>query len=216
MAKTRKNRGKRSVVSQKKYKAVDYSYLLGKVKGISDNLLSLHFKLYEGFVGASNNALAEIEKTDKSKVKNIMNYSAIQQQIPFYFNAMRLHELFFGVMAGENMDKKDSELLVAINESFGSFEKWKQNFLSTADVIGIGWVALFRDRATGKLYNNWINEFNNGELIGVDILLVMDMWEHAYLCEFGLDVKKYQEAFLQNVNWSVVSQRFQKSLHSTI
>jgi Fe-Mn family superoxide dismutase len=60
--------------------------------------------------------------------------------------------------------------------------------------------------------NLWINEFNIGELICVDLLLVMDMWEHAYLCEFGLDINKYHEIFLKNVNWSVVSKYFNRSL----
>jgi Fe-Mn family superoxide dismutase len=55
------------------------------------------------------------------------------------------------------------------------------------------------------LFNTWINEFNIGEIIGVDILLVMDMWEHAYIAQFGLDLTKYANVFLSNVNWSVVS-----------
>jgi Fe-Mn family superoxide dismutase len=60
--------------------------------------------------------------------------------------------------------------------------------------------------------NIWINEFNIGELIGVDILLVMDMWEHAYIAEFGLNLKKYSETFLANVNWSVISDNWLKSV----
>lgn len=216
MAKTIKNRNNKIKISQKKYKAIDYSYLLGKVKGINNDVLKIHFKLYEGLVDATNGALAAIEKANSTGVKNMVEYSSIQKQLPLFFNGMRLHELYFGVMCGDNMSKKDAELIKAINESFGSFEKWKRNFMSTGDIPGVGFVALFRDRETGKLYNNWINEFNIGELIGVDILLVMDMWEHAYLCEFGLNLKKYQEVFLNNVNWSVVSERFAKSQQTAL
>jgi Fe-Mn family superoxide dismutase len=209
MNRTKKNRNYK--ISQKKYKAVDYSYLLGKVKGIDDNLMKTHFKLYEGLVDATNGALAAIEKANSTGVKNMVEYSSIQKQLPLFFNGMRLHELYWDAMCGDNMDKKDPELVEAINKSFGSYEKWKRNFMSTGDIPAVGFAVLFRDRATGKLYNNWINEFNIGELIGVDILLVMDMWEHAYLCEFGLNIKKYQETFLKNVNWSVVSERFRQS-----
>ena len=199
-----------------KYKPVDFSYLLGKVKGIDDDLLKIHFKLYEGLVGATNVALAEIEKANSNGVKNMVEYSSIQKQLSFFFNGMRLHELYFGVMCGDNMEKKDNELVKAIEQSFGSFNKWKANFMATGNIPGVGFVALLRDKVNGKMHNTWINEFNVGELIGVDILLVMDMWEHAFLCQFGLDTKKYQETFLNNVNWSIVSERFKNSSSSQI
>lgn len=202
--------------SSKKYKPVDFSYLLGKVNGINDDLMKIHFKLYEGLVGATNKALVEIEKANITGVKNMVEYSSIQKQLSFFFNGMRLHELYFGVMCGDNMEKKNNELVKAIDKSFGSFNKWKANFMATGDIPGVGFVALCRDKVTGNMHNTWINEFNIGELIGVDILLVMDMWEHAFLCEFGLDTKKYQETFLNNVNWSVVSKRFINSINSQI
>ena len=205
MAKTKKNRNVGT-----KYKAINFNYLLGKVKGIDDNLMKIHFKLYEELVNGTNASLAQLKSMEKNGVKNMIEYSSIQKQLPFFFNGMRLHELYFGVMCGENMNKMSPELSEALNNNFGSFEKWKKNFMSTGDVPGVGFACLMRDRQNNKLYNTWINEFNIGELIEVDILLVMDMWEHAYLCEFGLNLKKYQETFLKNVNWSVVSNAFSK------
>jgi Fe-Mn family superoxide dismutase len=211
MGKTKKNR---SHSNSDKYKAVDYSYLLGKVKGIDDKLMKIHFKLYEGLVDATNNSIKQIEAQNAKGVTNIIEYSALQKQLPLFFNGMRLHESYFGVMCGENMDHKSKELMDSIKEHFGSFEKWKKNFASTGDIPIIGFACLVRDKENGKLYNIWIDQFNIGELIGVDVLLAMDMWEHAYLCQFGLDVKKYHETFLSNVNWSVVSDRFNKSASS--
>lgn len=204
---------KKAIVSSKnvKYTPVDYSYLLGKVKGINDNLMKIHFKLYEGLVDATNASLAKIENTYKSGVKDLVAYNGVQKEFSFFFNGMRLHEMYFGVMCGENMDKMDEDLKKAINNSFGSFALWKKNFMETGTIPGVGFVALCRDKKTGNLMNLWINEFNIGELVGVDLLLVMDMWEHAFLCEFGLDLKKYQTTFLNNVNWSVVSQYYIKS-----
>jgi Fe-Mn family superoxide dismutase len=198
------NKNKNKTQTQK-YVPMDFSYLLGKVKGIDDKLMKIHFTLYEGLVGATNEALAEINKTKTNGVKNMVQYSAIQKELPFFFNGMRLHEMYFGVMCGDNMNKMDPKLTEAINKSFGSFDNWKKNFIETGTIPGVGFVALCRDRNTDNLFNVWINEFNIGELILVDILLVMDMWEHAYIAEFGLDIKKYANTFLSNVNWSIVS-----------
>ena len=211
---TRKNKSKKSALTSKKYTPVDFSYLLGKVKGIDNQLMKIHFKLYEGLVGATNGALAEIHSQAQKGVPNMVQYSAVQKEFPLFFNGMRLHEMYFGVMCGENMDKMDEGLVKSINESFGSFDKWKSNFIKTGMIPGVGFVALCRDRETNRLMNVWINEFNIGELVLVDILLVMDMWEHAYIAEFGLDIKKYAETFLSNVNWSVVSKQYRNSLAS--
>jgi len=213
--KTRKNKSSKVASKQiKKYTPMNFSYLLGKVKGIDDNLMKIHFKLYEGLVGATNGALNEIHNSAIKGVKNMVQYSAIQKELALFFNGMRLHEMYFGVMCGENMDKMNPNLSKAINECFGSFATWKKNFIETGTIPGVGFVALCRDRETNKVFNVWINEFNIGELINVDILLVMDMWEHAYIAEFGLDINKYAETFLSNVNWSVVSAYWQKSVNN--
>jgi len=213
---TKKNTTRKiSKSTPKKYVAMNFSHLLGKVKGIDDKLMKIHFKLYEGLVGATNGALVEIHQSALNGVKNMVQYSAIQKELAFFFNGMRLHEMYFGVMCGENMDKKDENLIKAMNECFGSFATWKKNFIETGTIPGVGFVALCRDCKTGRLFNVWINEFNIGELIDVDILLVMDMWEHAYICEFGLDLQKYAETFLSNVNWSVVSKCWQNSLNKS-
>ena len=193
------NRTKRT---RPKYKAVDFSHLLGNVKGISDELMKIHFKLYEGLVDATNKAISII---DKGNTKNMVEYSSVQKQLPLFFNGMRLHELYFGSMGKGDMS---DELFRAIRQSFGSIDKWKANFMATGNIPAVGFVCLMQDKKNDQLYNIWINEFNVGELVGVEILLVMDMWEHAYLCEFGLNTTKYQETFLNNVNWATVSKRF--------
>jgi Fe-Mn family superoxide dismutase len=201
MSKHNKTR-KSSTKSSGYYKPINYDYLLGKVKGIDDNLMKIHFKLYEGLVGATNGALKYIRSKN---TKNMVEYSAIQKELSLFYNGMRLHELYWGVMCGENMDKMDSNLEKDINANFGSFNAWKANFIQTGTIPGVGFAVLCRDKISGMLFNTWINEFNIGEIIGVDILLVMDMWEHAYIAQFGLDLTKYANVFLSNVNWSVVS-----------
>ena len=121
--------------------------------------------------------------------------------------------MYFGGMCGENMHAMDQALTDEINKNFGSFALWKRNFMQTGTIPGVGFVAFVRDRKNGNLINVWINEFNIGELIGTDILLVMDMWEHSYIAEFGLDLNKYMLTYLENVNWSVVSKYYNDSVH---
>ena len=135
------------------------------------------------------------------------------KEFSLFFNGMRLHELYFGVMCGENMDKMDPNLSKDINKYFGSFDKWKDNFIKTGMIPGVGFAVLCRDKTNGLLFNTWINEFNIGEIIGTELLLVMDMWEHAYIAEFGLDIEKYAKTFLSNVNWSVVSRMYNDSVN---
>jgi len=209
---TKKNTTRKIKSKSVSYKPVNYSYLLGKVKGIDNKLMKIHFKLYEGLVGATNGALKFIQ--DPKNVKNMVQYSAVQKELSLFYNGMRLHELYFGVMAGENMNLMDPNLVKDINQYFGSFKAWENNFIATGTIPGVGFVALCRDRNSGLLFNTWINEFNIGEIIGADIILVMDMWEHAYIAEFGLDLNKYSKTFLNNVNWSVVSKLYNDSVNN--
>jgi len=209
---TKKNTTRKNKSNSVLYKPVNFSYLLGKVKGIDNKLMKIHFKLYEGLVGATNGALKFIQ--DPKNVKNMVQYSAVQKELSLFYNGMRLHELYFGVMAGENMNLMDPNLVKDINQYFGSFKAWENNFIATGTIPGVGFVALCRDRNSGLLFNTWINEFNIGEIIGADIILVMDMWEHAYIAEFGLDLNKYAKTFLSNVNWSVVSKLYNDSVNN--
>jgi Fe-Mn family superoxide dismutase len=72
---------------------------------------------------------------------------------------------------------------------------------------GIGWVALYQDSVTGKLFNQWINEHDTGHWAGCRPLLVMDVFEHAYMADYGIKKAGYIDAFFKNVNWDVVESR---------
>ena len=209
---TKKNTTRKNKSKSVSYKPVDFSYLLGKVKGIDNKLMKIHFKLYEGLVEATNIALKIIQNPENAK--HMIKYSAVQKELSLFYNGMRLHELYFGVMAGENMNHMDPNLVKDINQYFGSFKAWENNFIATGTIPGVGFAVLCRDRNSGLLFNTWINEFNIGEIIGADIILVMDMWEHAYIAEFGLDLNKYSKTFLSNVNWSVVSKLYNDSVNN--
>jgi Fe-Mn family superoxide dismutase len=187
------------------YTPRNFNYIIPKIKGIHPDLMKMHFKLYEGLTHATNKTLQEIEKTKT----NSLIYDALKKRLSFFYNGMKLHELFFEAMdSGKNEmpENVKSELI----KSFGSVDNWTEDFKKSGEIVDIGFVALVRDRKNNKLMNIFITEFEVGDFIEVDYLLVMDVWEHAYITQFGLDINKYINVFLKNINWSIVNDRMKK------
>jgi len=192
------------------YKAKDYSRLLG-MPGFSDELLKMHFQLYQGYVKNTNLLLQAFKDASMETPLELYSYGALKRRLGWEFDGMRLHEFYFGNLGGKTDLEKESSLYLAIADQFGSFENWKKNFLDTAMMRGIGWVILCRDPQTGRFMNVWISEHDLGHLAGAEPLLVLDVWEHAYLTEYGLDRAGYIQAFFKNIDWSVVQGRFNSS-----
>ena len=185
------------------YEAKDFSHLLGTT-GFSDDLLNNHFKLYEGYVKNTNSA-AEMMKSDIDKYA----YGEIKRRFGWEWSGMRLHEYYFGNMAKDSgeMDLKP-ELAKKLEEEFGSVEAWLEDFKATGAMRGIGWVILYHDPMADRLFNVWINEHDLGHLAGTNPILVMDVFEHAFMLDYGLNKADYISAFWNAVNWNEVSNRF--------
>ncbi len=193
---------------QQPYVAKDYSYLLG-MEGISDKTLQIHFTLYHDLVKNTNQYLTLLNNYAKEGKAKTMQYDDLKRQFAFWFDGMRLHELYFSNL-GKNKTSLDvkSPLYKRIEQDFGSFDAWKENFINTSLIVGDGWVILYKDPVSGKLINMWVSEHQNGHMAGGIPILVMDVWEHAYLLDYGIDTSGYIKAFLNNVNWNEVSKRF--------
>lgn len=189
------------------YVAENYDALLGKVPGIDDQLLKMHFTLYKGYVTNTNKLLAQLEDMAKSGQMRTPEYAGLKRMFGWEFDGMRLHELYF-----ENLGKSDLDLTGSlakeIEHQFGSLEKFKEQFTATGLIRGIGWVVLYKDPHSGQLIIDWVNEHDAGHLAGANPLLIMDVFEHAYITQYGLDRASYINAFLNNINWSIVERRF--------
>ncbi len=193
------------------YQAKDYSYLFG-MPGFSDQLLKLHFQLYQGYVKNTNQLLSRLKELELQDRDQTYDYGALKRRVGWEFDGMRLHELYFENLGGkESLDKSDP-LYQRISKDFGSFEAWKKNFIATGMIRGIGWVILYRDPQNGRLMNTWINEHDLGHLAGGAPLLVMDVFEHAYITQYGLDRGKYIGAFFDNINWAKAAKRYSDSV----
>jgi Fe-Mn family superoxide dismutase len=122
---------------------------------------------------------------------------------------MLLHELYFENIASNKALDLDSALFSRIVADFGSFENWSADFAATGRIRGIGWVVMYVEPKEGRVVNAWIEEHNLGHLCGATPLLVMDVFEHAYITQFGLDRAQYIDVVMKNINWDVVAKRYE-------
>lgn len=190
------------------YEAKNFESLLG-TKGLSDQLLKNHFTLYQGYVTNSNKVIDAVNALITDGKTTAPEYAELKRRFGWEFNGMRLHELYFGNMT-KNQKARDanSKLAKKIAADFGSYENWEKEFKATGAMRGIGWVILYHDAASGRLFNVWINEHDVGHLSGAAPLLIMDVFEHAYMVDYGLKKADYIEAFFKAIDWSVVEARF--------
>lgn len=192
------------------FKAKEFSHLLG-MPGFSDKALEMHFKLYKGYVKNTNTFISSLREMTQEGNTGTPEFQELKRRQMWEFDGMRLHELYFQNLGGYGTElDSNSALYQELIDQFGSIEKWKSDFLATGALRGIGWVVLYRDPNTGMLTNAWIEEHANKHMAGGAPILIMDVWEHAYITDYGIDRKAYMEAFYKNINWSIAEERFQK------
>lgn len=188
------------------YEPKDFSHLFG-MPGFSNELLDMHFKLYRGYVKNTNYLLKKLSEIELGSYE----FGALKRRVGWEFDGMRLHEMYFMNLGGNGHLNRKNSLYRAIVHEFGSFQKFRDEFIAVGTMRGIGWAILYLDPVANRLINVWINEHDVGHLVMGNALLVMDVWEHAYITEYGLDRKKYIDAFFQNIDWNVVESRFSAS-----
>jgi Fe-Mn family superoxide dismutase len=190
------------------YQAKDYTSLIG-MEGFSQTLLQNHFTLYQGYVNNTiklSDLLAAMLKGDRT---GSPEYSELKRRFGFEFNGMRLHEYYFENLGGKAPLDKSGSLAKKLADAYGSYEAWEKDFRATGAIRGIGWVVLYQDNVSGWLFNQWINEHEVGHMAGCRPILVMDVFEHAFMTDYGLKRADYIAAFFKNINWKAVEGRLQ-------
>ena len=191
-----------------KYEPKNFDRLLG-TQGFSDTLLNNHFTLYKGYVTNTNKAAEILDTLLKEGKLATPEYAELSRRFGWEFNGMRLHEYYFDnmVKGGARLDA-GSSLTTLIAREFGSHETWEKDFRGTGAMRGIGWTALYYDAHGDHLFNVWINEHDTGHLSGCAPLLIMDVFEHAFITDYQLKRADYIEAFFKAINWTTVGSRF--------
>jgi len=195
-------------MSRSLYKAQEFK--LSGLKGISDRTLEMHLSLYEGYVKNTNaltEKLAEMTHKKKASAKDPA-FAELTRRLGFEYGGMVLHEYYFDNLAPNGKGIISDETKNAIEKNFTTFENWKANFAAVGEMRGVGWAILYQDPLSQQLSNHWIALHHIGVPSGFKPILVMDVWEHAYLLDYRPSERnKYIEAFFSNINWDVIQQR---------
>jgi superoxide dismutase, Fe-Mn family len=183
---------------------------LAGLQGISDDTLTIHFGLYEGYVKNTNllnEQLAEKIKAGPSGADP--GFAELTRRLGFEYNGMILHEYYFDNMtAGGNGAPTSGALYEAIGASFGDFDTWKKDFSAVGAMRGVGWAIAYQDPKSGRISNHWITLHEDGNIAGFKPVLVMDVWEHAFFRDYKpAERPKYIEAFFAAVDWGVAESR---------
>jgi len=197
------------------YKARQFN--LSGLKGISDQTLEMHFKLYEGYVKETNNLtgrIAEFIKDGNVDQEEMPAYSELTRRLGFEYNGMVLHEYYFDNLergGGTGDPPQTSDFVKAAESSFDSYNVWKADFVGIGKMRGVGWAICYQDPNNGRLSNHWITLHETGNVAGFNPILVMDVWEHAFLLDYKpAERPKYIEAFFSNIAWDMVENRLKK------
>ncbi len=187
---------------------------LSGLNGISDETLEMHFKLYEGYVKETNRLTDKISaflQDGKVDQEEMPAYSELTRRLGFEYNGMVLHEYYFGNMkkGSTTVDaEKSSEFFRAAERTFGSYDIWKADFVSVGKMRGVGWAICYQNPANGRLSNHWITLHEVGNVSGFNPVLVMDVWEHAFILDYKpAERPKYIEAFFSNIDWAACEAR---------
>jgi Fe-Mn family superoxide dismutase len=192
------------------------TFNLSGLNGISDKTLEMHFKLYEGYVQETNKLnekISAILQDGKVDHEETPAYSELTRRLGFEFNGMVLHEYYFENMkrGGSVNPDESSEFHQMCEESFGTYDIWKTDFVGVGKMRGVGWAICYQNPANGRLSNHWISLHEIGNVAGFNPILVMDVWEHAFLLDYKpAERSKYIEAFFSNIDWDSVENRLTK------
>ena len=188
------------------YTAKDFGRLIG-LAGFSETLLKNHFTLYQGYVTNTNKVLETLDAMAKADKLGAPEAAELRRRLGWEFNGMRLHEYYFENLGGKGGINKDGKLGKKIAQDCGSYEAWEKEFRAVASMRGIGWAVLYQDSANGELLNCWINEHDVGHPAGCTPVLICDVFEHAFMIDYGLKRADYIEAFFKNINWAAAEGR---------
>lgn len=199
---------KESVINIFEYKYQD-QLMPKNLVDISNEQIQDHWKLYKGYVDQVNKLNKDLSEMRQNGQGNTLEYADRRRRYGFEYNGMVLHEYYFANLKNIK-NKEPKELLYEdIKTYFGSFKNWMDDFKQAGKTRGIGWVILYADPSSGQLVNVYVQDHEINNITGFQPLLVMDIWEHAYMVDhLSGERGDYIEAFVKNINWPIVEQRY--------
>ena len=185
---------------------------LGGLEGISDEQIQEHVALYAGYVrqvNLLNEELTDLRARGRASGRDL-EFAELTRRLGFEYNGMILHEYYFSNLrpGAQPRPASTSAVAQALGASFGSVEDWRKDFQAIGGMRGVGWVMLCEDPVTRRLGNHWVSLHQDGVPAGFKPLIVMDVWEHAFMRDYKATERgRYLDAFFRNVDWQVVERR---------
>jgi Fe-Mn family superoxide dismutase len=193
------------------YVAKDFSALVDKkMEGLSASQVEQHIKLYKGYIAKANELNAKLKDADLQGAN--ATYAPLRELLveeSYAVNGVIYHEYYFGNLGGKG-GEPTGELKAALDERFGNYAKFI-DYMKAAGKCMRGWVVLGYNTRGGHLSTFGLDMHNMWSPANVVPLLVLDVYEHAYMIDYGIDRAKYLDAFVKNVDWDVVAKRLATS-----
>lgn len=183
--------------------------------GISQKSVEEHLGLYSGYVKNFNAISAQLPEYAKDAEKNSHAIAELVRRRSFEFGGMRLHELYFTQFEGGAKALSPAGALAKqIEKEYMKVEHLVGYLTAIAKMRGPGWALLYWDPVAKQFLTGFSGEQHQGHFVTLPVLLALDVWEHAYLLDYGAQGKaKYIDAFFKNLNWSVIQERFTQHNH---
>ncbi len=183
---------------------------LTTVEGISQNQLSQHMELYNAYVKKTNEIQSQIMAMTPELDKMNPTYSPYRElhvEQSYALNGVILHEYYFENLGNAHKKPTETEMLhKLISQEFGSWENYANHLLALGKSMR-GWAITGYNMRDHRIHNYGLDLHNQLAPVNVIPLLVLDVYEHAYMIDFGTKRPAYLDAFMRNVNWDVVDQR---------
>lgn len=195
-------------------KPKDFTHLIGQVDGLSETQLRNHFKLYEGYINKLNLLHQLIAKADQEMLSganaSYAPYREMHVEQSYAHNGVVLHELYFGNLGKASQPSK--ELQAVVNRSFGSWDNYVQHLVAVGKSMR-GWAITGFDLRDGHIRNFGLDLHNQWSPMHFYPILVLDVYEHAYMIDYATDRAKYIDTFLKNIDWTAVDKRLMFAVH---
>jgi Fe-Mn family superoxide dismutase len=178
-----------------------------RIKGMSEKLIVSHYENnYGGAVKRLNVIAEQLAGLDFNAAPNFV-INGLKREELIATNSMILHELFFDGLGDESAPGKD--LGAAIARDFGSFDRWRAEFVAMGKALGggSGWVLLSYSPRDGRLVNQWAADHCH-TLAGGQPILALDMYEHSYHIDYGAKAATYVDTYMQAIRWSNAGRLF--------
>jgi len=178
-----------------------------RIKGMSERLIVSHYENnYGGAVKRLNLIEEQLAAIDYAAAP-VFQVNGLKREQLIAMNSMILHELFFDGLGNES--EPAAELRDALARDFGSYERWRSEFIAMGKALGggSGWVLLTWSARDRKLVNQWASDHCH-TLAGGTAILALDMYEHSYHIDFGAKAAGYVETFMQAIRWANAGRLF--------